>query len=82
MHPLNDACFDTLPVFDETPQPVWMEYKAYTVVRRYRIAPAEESKKALCSSIHLQRVPISVHDEYGIRLMLRHEKLHGAVRRL
>jgi hypothetical protein len=29
-----------------------MEYKTYTVVRRYRIAPGEESKKALCSSIH------------------------------
>ncbi len=51
-------------------------------MRRYRIAAGEESKKALCASIHPQSVPISVHDEYGIRLKLRHEKLHGTARRL
>src|SRR6202042_2417 len=60
MHPPKDACRNTLPVFDKGPQSLGMEYKAGSVVRGDRIAAGEESKKALCASIHPQRVPISV----------------------
>src|SRR5258708_2722664 len=38
MHPPNDTCGDTLPVFDKGPQSLGMEYKADSVVRSPRIA--------------------------------------------
>src|SRR5437879_6187421 len=81
MHSLNDSCCDALPVFDKWTQPVRVKYETDSIARGYRIAPRKESKKALCTRINLQHVPISVHDKHGIGLKLRHEKLHRVARR-
>src|SRR5438046_1586719 len=82
MYPPDDVCGDQFPILDEGPQPLGIEYKADSVVRRPRIAAGKESKKALCPSIHLQGVPMPIQNEDGIRFKLRDEKLHGAARRL
>src|SRR5258705_65500 len=65
MHSLNDSCCDALPVFDKWPQPVRVKYETDSIARGYRIAPRKESKKALCTRINLQHVPISDHDKHG-----------------
>src|ERR1700722_644219 len=82
MHSLNDASSHTLPIFDKRTQPLRLKNKADSVVGRSRIAAREDGKKALCADIHFQSVPISIQDEHGIRLKLRHEEIHDAERRL
>jgi hypothetical protein len=76
MYPPNDTGSDHLPVLDKWPQPLRMEYKAWAVQRRNRIAARKEGKKALCAGIHSQDVPTSVEHKHGIGFKLRHEKFH------
>src|SRR5581483_549480 len=82
MHPLNDACCDALPIFDEWPESFGMEYESDSVVRLHRIADREASKKVPCSGIHPQRVPISIDDNARIRFHLPQKKVHGLARYL
>src|SRR5262249_42764303 len=80
MNPSDDARGRHVPVFDERSQAVWIEYKSRSVVRRPGIAAREEGKNAPGASIHPQRVPTAIQNQYRIGLKLRHEKFHSAAR--
>src|ERR1700741_1028092 len=80
MHALNDACCDTLPIFDEWPEAFGMKYESDSVVWLHRIADREAPQEVSHSGIHPQRVPISVDDSSGVRLLLPQKQIHGLTR--
>src|ERR1700719_476150 len=78
MHALNDACCHAFPILNVWPEPLGMKYQPGSIVWLNRFADRESRQEVPCSGIHLQRVPVPVDDNYGIRLLLLQQKVHGS----